>query len=111
MSQSGIEKRQHPRLELFSAAMVVIGEEGHLTEVQDVSAGGARLSQPTSWHYESLDRCMIFFIFDQDTIISMRASLVRATGTHIAFRFDDGQEDKVEQMLYESRFSDEEGAV
>ena len=54
---------------------------------------------------------MIFFIFDQDTIISMRASLVRATGTHIAFRFDDGQEDKVEQMLYESRFSDEEGAV
>jgi len=43
------EKRRHPRLAVFSAAMLVIGDDGFLTEVQDLSQGGARVGKPRHW--------------------------------------------------------------
>ncbi len=103
------EKRRHPRIGLSSAAALVApAEGGYLTRVEDVSAGGARVARPALWPDEVGDdhaqAYKLFFIFDQDTVLAVRARLVRAGPDHLAFVFDSGQDLVVDELLYESRF-------
>ncbi|MCB1606914.1 MAG: PilZ domain-containing protein [Xanthomonadales bacterium] len=101
------EKRQHPRIGLSSAAVLVApADGGFLTRVEDVSAGGARVTKPALWpdHEDSAERFKLFFIFDQDTVLAIRARMVRAGPDHLAFVFESGQDSTVDELLYESRF-------
>src|SRR5688572_22077773 len=67
------EKRLHPRKDVFSAAMLVLGDDGYLSEVWDISQGGARLGKPKKWPTSPPDLIRVFFMLDQDTVISLAA--------------------------------------
>jgi hypothetical protein len=102
------EKRRFPRIELNSAVLIAGERGGYLSAVQDVSFGGVRMQRPLEWlASEGLFR--LFFIFDQDTVIELRAELKRITEDHLGFNFLEGQDEDVGRMLYETRFATELG--
>lgn len=103
---SANEKRRFPRLPIFSAAMITRGAEGWLSEVRDLSQGGARLARPRQWDESANPECRIFFIFDQETVIALDARCVRAGQDDLGFEFASGQDRKIDSLLYESRFID-----
>ena len=102
------EKRRHPRLSVFSAAMLVLGDDGFLSEVQDLSQGGARVAMPRHWRAPGGVECQLFLIFDQETVIGLRVRVVRVGKEDLGLEFMAGQEARVAQLLYESRFQDQE---
>lgn len=102
------EKRRFPRLPAFSAALITQAGQGWLSEVRDLSQGGARLARPQQWRGAEDTRFCIYFIFDQETVIAVDASCVRENGDDLGFAFDSGQETKVKDLLYESRFVDQD---
>jgi hypothetical protein len=102
------EKRRHPRLAVFSAAMVVIGDDGYLTEVQDLSQGGVRVGRPRHWQGVMGTDCRVFLIFDQETVIGLASRVVRVGDTDLGLEFTPGQEGRIQALLYESRFLDQE---
>ncbi len=102
------EKRLHPRKDVFSAAMLVLGEEGYLSEVWDISQGGARLGKPKKWPNVHPDLIRVFFMLDQDTVISVSARIARSGGDHVGVQFVEGQEQRIQQLMYEARFLESE---
>ncbi len=102
------EKRRHPRLAIYSAAMAVSNGEGYLSDVKDLSQGGACIGRPKNWPEKSPDSCRVFFIFDQETVIGIDARVVRAGSEDLGLEFLPGQEARIESLLYESRFLDRE---
>ncbi|UXI67538.1 PilZ domain-containing protein [Tahibacter amnicola] len=102
------EKRRHPRLSVFSAAMLVFGDDGYLSEVKDLSQGGARVALPCNWGLPVGTECQLFLIFDQETVIGLRIRVVRVGGDDLGLEFMPGQEARVASVLYESRFVENE---
>ncbi|HWS25599.1 MAG TPA: PilZ domain-containing protein [Xanthomonadales bacterium] len=101
----GYEKRRHPRTEISAVAVLVAtARGGFLSNALDISGGGARVALPLTWKDSSAPPFRLFFIFDQDTVVDVRATLVRAGDNHLAFQFDAGQPDEIDQLLYETRF-------
>ena len=101
----GYEKRRHPRTEISAVAVLVAtARGGFLSNALDISGGGARVALPLTWKDGSVPPFRLFFIFDQDTVVDVRATLVRAGDNHLAFQFDAGQPDEIDQLLYETRF-------
>lgn len=101
----GYEKRRHPRTEISAVAVLVASARGgFLTNAQDISGGGARLVRPLTWSDAPQPPFRLFFIFDQDTVVDIRATLVRAGDDHLGFQFDSGQPTEIDQLLYETRF-------
>jgi len=105
---SAIEKRRHPRLSIYSAAMAVTGNEGYLSDVKDLSQSGARIGRPKNWPANATDICRVFFIFDQETVIGIDARIVRNGADDLGVEFLPDQEERVENLLYETRFIDTE---
>ena len=101
------EKRRFPRLPIFSAALITHAGQGWLSEVRDLSQGGARLARPRQWVGAVTD-CRIYFIFDQETVIAVDARCVRDGDEDLGFEFQPGQESSVDGLLYESRFLDKD---
>ena len=101
---SANEKRRFPRLPIFSAALITCAGQGWLSEVHDLSQGGARLARPQHWKPGEAVDCRVYFIFDQETVIALDARCVREGGGDLGFEFGAGQESQVEALLYESRF-------
>jgi PilZ domain len=102
------EKRLHPRKDVFSAAMLVLGEEGYLSEVWDISQGGARLGKPKKWPGVPPEQIRVFFMLDQDTVISLAARIARSSSDSVGLQFVEGQEQRVQQLMYEARFLESE---
>jgi hypothetical protein len=100
------EKRRHPRKDVFTAAMLVLGEEGYLSEVWDLSGGGARLGKPKRWPNPAPEQVRVFFMLDQDTVISVGARVVRTAHDHLGVMFLEGQEQRIHALMYEARFLD-----
>ena len=105
---SSNEKRRHPRLPIFSAALITCAGQGWLSEVRDLSQGGARLARPPTWMSGTARQCRVYFIFDQETVIAVDADCVRDGSEDLGFEFLPDQETAVEALLYESRFLDKE---
>jgi len=103
---SADEKRRHPRLPIFSAALVTCAGQGWLSEVRDLSQGGARLARPSQWPASNLGECRVYFIFDQETVIAVDARCVRHGSDDLGFEFLPDQDSVVESLIYESRFLD-----
>lgn len=102
------EKRRHPRLAIYSAALAVCNGEGYLSDVKDLSQGGACIGRPKNWPADAPAECRVFFIFDQETVIGLEARIVRNGAEDIGLEFAPGQEQRVESLLYESRFLDKD---
>lgn len=102
------EKRLHPRKDVFSAAMLVLYDEGYLSEVWDISQGGARLGKPKKWPSSFPEIIRVFFMLDQDTVISLEARIARSDDDHVGLQFTEGQEQRVQQLMYEARFLESE---
>jgi hypothetical protein len=101
----GYEKRRHPRTEISAVAVLVATAKGaFLTHLSDLSRGGCRIAKPLAWTEQLRPPFRLYFIVDQDTVIDVEASLVRAADEHLAFQFAAGQPDEIEQLLYEARF-------
>ena len=98
------EKRRFPRLPIFSAALITCSGQGWLSEVRDLSQGGACLARPRHWQAGNHESCRIYFIFDQETVIALDAECVRDGEDDLGFEFGPAQESSVESLLYESRF-------
>jgi hypothetical protein len=105
---SVIEKRRHPRLAIYSAALAISGSEGYLSDVKDLSQGGACIGRPKNWPDQAPENCRVFFIFDQETVIGIDMRVVRTGTSDLGLEFMPGQEDRVENLLYETRFIDKE---
>ena len=101
---SADEKRRFPRMPIFSAALITHQGNGWLSEVRDLSQGGACLARPHQWPTGQHPECRIYFIFDQETVVAVSARCVREGSEDLGFEFDSGQETVVEGLLYESRF-------
>jgi len=100
----GYEKRQHARTEISAVAVLIApARGGYLSNAEDISGGGAKLIRPLAWEKPDAP-FRLYFIFDQDTVVELRATLVRASDEHLAFQFDSGQPDEIDQLLYETRF-------
>jgi len=102
------EKRRHPRLAIYSAALAVSGGEGYLSDVKDLSQGGACIGRPKNWPDKAPEACRVFFIFDQETVIGIDARVVRIGAEELGLEFMPGQAERIESLLYESRFLDRE---
>jgi hypothetical protein len=100
------EKRRHPRLSIYSAALAVSGNEGYLSDVKDLSQGGACIGRPKNWPLDAPVECRLFFIFDQETVIGVDARIVRTTPEELGIEFVAGQTERIDSLLYESRFTD-----
>lgn len=100
------EKRRHPRKDVFTAALLALGDEGFLTEVWDLSQGGARLGKPKRWTLTASAPARIYFMLDQETVIALAARVVRITDDYLGVEFQPDQEDRVQALLYEARFLD-----
>lgn len=105
-SMSTDEKRRFPRLPIFSAALITCDGQGWLSEVRDLSQGGARLARPTRWVDSGEAAYRVYFIFDQETVISIAARCVRKGEEDLGFEFTPGQDSAVQALLYESNFVD-----
>ncbi|HVV98090.1 MAG TPA: PilZ domain-containing protein [Rhodanobacteraceae bacterium] len=105
------EKRRYPRLSLFAGALITRHGEGHLSEVRDLSQGGARLARPSNWPGRLDGTCRIYFIFEQEIVIALDAHCLREGAEDLAFEFLPGQETRVGALLYESRFLNQEREV
>lgn len=104
------EKRLHPRKDVFSAAMLVVGDRGYLSEVWDLSQGGARVGRPKNWPGDVGEPFRIFFMLDQDTVISLLARVVRNGADSLGVQFVAGQEQRIHDLMYEARFLDSDVA-
>jgi len=104
------EKRRHPRKDIFTAALIALGEEGHLTEVWDLSQGGARLGRPKRWTHAQGAAVRIYFMLDQETVIAMTGKVVRVADDYLGLEFSPKQEDRINALLYEARFLEQSGA-
>ena len=86
--------------------MLIAGQrQAWLASVQDVSSGGARLVKPLDWRNPGATPVNLYFIFDQDTVLTLRATLVRDAPDHLGFWFKSGQDDEIVRLLYETRFA------
>ncbi len=104
------EKRRHPRKDVYIAALLALGENGYLSEVWDLSQGGARLGRPKGWTSDpSVRPIRVYFMLDQETVISVTARVVRVTDDHVGVEFVSGQDERIQGLLYEARFL-EQGA-
>ncbi|MHB8447822.1 MAG: PilZ domain-containing protein [Rudaea sp.] len=102
------EKRRHPRLAIYSAALAVCNGEGYLSDVKDLSQGGACIGRPKNWPADPPAECRVYFIFDQETVIGLDARIVRNGAEDIGLEFASAQEQRIESLLYESRFLDKD---
>jgi hypothetical protein len=100
------EKRRHPRLSIYSAALAVSGNEGYLSDVKDLSQSGACIGRPKNWPESAPSECRLFFIFDQETVIGIDVRIVRTAADELGIEFKPNQNDRIESLLYESRFLD-----
>jgi hypothetical protein len=104
------EKRRHPRKDVYIAALIALGENGYLSEVWDLSQGGARLGRPKGWTADpSVRPIRIYFMLDQETVVAVTARIVRVSEENLGVEFVPGQDERIQVLLYEARFLDHPG--
>ena len=104
---SSNEKRQHPRKDVFSPVLIAFEDQGFLTEAWDLSRGGARLGRPASWSAGQGAEFKIYFMLDQETVITVTATLVRLASDHLGVQFGQDQDERVQALMYEARFMEQ----
>jgi hypothetical protein len=104
---SPTEKRRHPRKDVFSPVLIALEDQGFLTEAWDLSRGGARLGRPARWAAELGAPLRLYFLLDQETVITLAARLVREGNDHLGVEFSAEEDERIQALLYEARFLDQ----
>ena len=97
------EQRGYPRLQMYAGVFMTKGDVAYLSELANVSAGGAQILTPGSWQPDLNAVYNLFFILDQDRILCIRAHVARESDDAIGFEFESGYAIQAEQILAESR--------
>jgi hypothetical protein len=101
--KSFAEQRGYPRLEMYAGVFMTQGDLAYLSELANVSAGGARVQTPGNWVSDMKAVYNLFFILDQDRILCIRARVVHEGDDAVGFEFEPGYAIQAEQLLAESR--------
>lgn len=96
-------KRGYPRLEMFAGVFIVRGEQAHLSELCNISAGGVNLKRPANWKPGSDRTFRLFFVLDQARILCIKATVAHEQDDALGFKFAPGYEAQAQQLLAESR--------
>lgn len=97
------ESRGYPRLEMYVGVFMVQGERAFLSELCDVSAGGARIQRPGNWQHDEGGIYSLYFILDQDRIMCIKGKVVHEQDESVGIQFEPGYAIQAEQLLAESR--------
>ena len=97
------EQRGYPRLQMYAGVFMTQGDLAYLSELANVSAGGAQIHTPSNWQPDMDAVYNLFFILDQDRILCIRAHVAHETDDAIGFEFEPGYAIQAEQLLAESR--------
>ena len=100
---SSAEQRGYPRLVMYAGVFMTHGDLAYLSELANVSAGGAQVQAPANWDSDMQAVYNMFFILDQDRILCIRARVVHESEDSIGFEFEPGYAIQAEQLLAESR--------
>ncbi len=96
-------KRGNPRLEMFAGVFIVRGEQAHLSELCNISAGGVSVKKPARWKREADRTYRLFFVLDQARILCIKAAVAHEQDDTLGFEFAPGYETQAQQLLAESR--------
>ena len=97
------ERRAYTRLEMHAGVFIVRGETAFLTEVSNVSAGGASVVRPKNWREDADGSYHLYFVLDPDRILCLKGSVVHESAEYLGFTFAQGYAIQSEQLLAESR--------
>ena len=97
------ERRGYPRLQMYAGVFLCRGETGYLSEVVNVSAGGASVTRPGNWTQDPGGSYHLYFVLDQERVLCIRGRVVHEEGDKIGFRYEPGYALQAEQLLAESR--------
>ncbi len=103
MTSTNSDQRGFPRLEMYAGVFLVQGERGYLSELMNVSAGGASVRKPSSWETDPDGEYRMFFILDQDRVLCIKGLVAHEQDGQIGFTFAPGYAIQAEQLLAESR--------
>lgn len=98
-----VEKRRHPRNEIFSAIMFTPNGDRHSANVLDISAGGARLDLPDDWAPRTGAALRMYFLVDTHHAVVLQGRVTRVAIDHMGVQFDPTQEDRIGTLLDELR--------
>jgi len=98
--EQNVEKRRHPRQEVFSAIMVTPNGDRHSAHVLDLSLGGARLDLPAHWSPHDGAALRMFFMVGDDHTVVLRGRVARVAVDHLGVQFDPAQEEDIRELLY-----------
>lgn len=92
-----IDIRQHPREEVFSAALFV--PDGHSAMALDLSRGGARVGLLDEWRPTPDSVLPVCFLSDTDHAIVLRCRVTRVAVDHVGVAFEPEQDADIERLL------------
>lgn len=93
------EKRQHPRQDVFSAAIVMPNGDRHSADVLNLSAGGARFRLPADWIPRDGSALRLFFQVDAEHAIRLEGHVTRVAIDHLGVQFDPAQDERIRDLL------------
>lgn len=97
------ERRGSPRLKMYAGVFILHGQDAYLTEVDNVSTGGASVARPTRWAARDGHQCRLYFVLDQETILLLRATVAHVDRRQVGLVFEPGQAIEAEQLVAASR--------
>lgn len=93
------ERRRFPRQKVLSAVVVTPNGHGHDTHVLDISAGGARVANPTTWMPDAGASLKLLFMSESDEPIVLHAHVTRAATDQLGVSFDESQGSDIQHVL------------
>lgn len=92
-----VEKRRHPREEVFSAVM--FGSDGRDAMALDLSAGGARVGLLDDWRPSRDSVLPVSFLSDTDQTIELICRVTRVAVDHVGVAFEPEQDEGIQRLL------------
>jgi len=98
---SNLEKRRHPREDVFTAIMISPNGHEHRTAVYNLSESGARVGLPVDFERDVGAELRLFFQLEDEQTIIIEAQLVRVAVDHLGVRFAPFQEENIRHLMTE----------
>lgn len=86
MSETSKDRRA-ARMPIYSAVLMIRGDQSWTSEVEDISATGVRITRPADWMGQSGDLFVLDMLFGQDLNIHLDARVARVSDDAIGFVF------------------------
>lgn len=93
------ERRVFTRIKMYAGVLITRGEQAWLTEVTNVSAGGASVLTPTRWEAGVGMEHLLYFILEQERILCIRGTVTHEHDDSIGFEFAADHRNAAEELL------------